>query len=225
MKINGKVKIKDSLTRNDVATITENIASAVIFKDDDGIIYQPYLFDDATKMAVALTALEGVEFEDNDVIIDIVENDGIINKLVNDYISSSEDMVEVIGYAYDLIDFRKGLYLKQNDELDALLKKAVEKENALNDILLEVARAQNKVLNQQAKSNELQEEIFSQLSKEELVSMQKRFANGEFDVDSMINMAIEKYVENDKDRDRVYKEIIDEKNKKIIELSSKVSEE
>lgn len=225
MKINGKVKIKDSLTRNDVATITENIASAVIFKDDDGIIYQPYLFDDATKMAVALTALEGVEFEDNDVIIDIVENDGIINKLVNDYISSSEDMVEVIGYAYDLIDFRKELYLKQNDELDALLKKAVEKENALNDILLEVARAQNKVLNQQAKSNELQEEIFSQLSKEELVSMQKRFANGEFDVDSMINMAIEKYVENDKDRDRAYKEIIDEKNKKIIELSSKVSEE
>lgn len=225
MKINGKVKIKDTLTRNDIATMAENITSAVIYKAEDGVIYQPYLFDDATKMALALVALEGVEFEDDDIVMDIIDNDEIISRVINNYISDDENMVEVIGYAYDMIDFRKELYLKENDELDTILKKAVEKENALNDILLEVARAQNKVLNQQAKSNELQEEIFSQLSKEELVSMQKRFANGEFDVDSMINLAIEKYVKEDKNRDRVYKEIIDEKNKKIIELSSKTSEE
>ena len=127
-------------------------------------------------------------------------------------------MTEIMSHAYDMIDFRKQLYLKQNDELDELLKKAVIKENALNDMLLELAKTQNKILTQQAEANAIQEEVYSKLSTDELASIQKKIANGEFNMDDMVNTVIDKYMSKDKDRDQKYKEIIDEKNKTIVEL-------
>ena len=123
-----------------------------------------------------------------------------------------------MSYAYDMIDFRKEQYLRQNDELNELMKKAVIKENALNDILIEVAETQNKVLKQQVEVNTKQEEIFSMMSQDELVSLQRRMANGEFDMNDLATTVVQRYMEADKDRDEKYKEIIDEKNKTIVEL-------
>ena len=218
MKIVGKVKIKDNITVTDIANVISNIVDSIIYKEAGEIIYQPYFFDEAVKMSVFLCLVEGVELEPDDKIMDILQNDKIIKEMVENYIINDDEMTEIMSHAYDMIDFRKQLYLKQNDELDELLKKAVIKENALNDMLLELAKTQNKILTQQAEANAIQEEVYSKLSTDELASIQKKIANGEFNMDDMVNTVIDKYMSKDKDRDQKYKEIIDEKNKTIVEL-------
>ena len=217
MKITGKVKIKD-ITANDIATIVNNIADSIIFKEDGEIVYQPYFFDDVLKMSIFVYLIEGVELEEDDKILDILKNDKIIKDIIDDFMTNDDGITEIMGHAYDMIDFKKELYLSQNDEINELLKKAIIKENALNDMLLELAKSQNKVLLQQAEVNEKQEEIFSKMSADELALLQKRIANGEFNMSDMIDMVVDRYMENDKTRDQKYKEIIDEKNKTIVEL-------
>lgn len=217
MKITGKVKIKD-ITANDIATIVNNIANSIIFKEDGEIVYQPYFFDDVLKMSIFVYLIEGVELEEDDKILDILKNDKIIKDIIDDFMTNDDGITEIMGHAYDMIDFKKQLYLSQNDEINELLKKAIIKENALNDMLLELAKSQNKVLLQQAEVNEKQEEIFSKMSADELALLQKRIANGEFNMSDMIDMVVDRYMENDKTRDQKYKEIIDEKNKTIVEL-------
>ena len=217
MKITGKVKIKD-ITANDIATIVNNIADSIIFKEDGEIVYQPYFFDDVLKMSIFIYLIEGVELEEDDKILDILKNDKIIKDIIDDFMTNDDGITEIMGHAYDMIDFKKELYLSQNDEINELLKKAIIKENALNDMLFELAKAQNKVLLQQAEVNEKQEEIFSKMSADELALLQKRIANGEFNMSDMIDMVVDRYMENDKTRDQKYKEIIDEKNKTIVEL-------
>lgn len=218
MNITGKVKIKDNITTTDTANVVNYIVDAVIYKDGDDIVYQPYFFDEAVKFAVLACLVEGLEFGEEDKILDIIENEKGVKKVLDDFIIDNDYMTEVMSYAYDMIDFKKEQYLRQNDELDELIKKAVSKENALNDILIEVAEAQNKVLKQQAEVNAKQEEIFSMMSQEELVSLQKRIANGELNMNDLATTVVQRYMEADKDRDEKYKEIIDEKNKTIIEL-------
>ena len=218
MKIIGKVKIKDNITTADVAEVINNIVDSIIYKEAGEIVYQPYFFDDAVKMSVFLCLVDGIELEPDDKIVDILQNDKIIKEIVENYIVNDDEMTEIMSHAYDMIDFRKQLYLKQNDELDELLKKAVIKENALNDMLLELANTQNKVLSQQAEANAIQEEVYSRLSTDELASIQKKLANGEFSMDDMVNTVVDRYMSKDKDRDKKYKEIIDEKNKTIVEL-------
>ena len=217
MKITGKVKIKD-ITANDIATIVNNIVNSIIFKEDGEIVYQPYFFDDVLKMSIFVYLIEGVELEEDDKILDVLKNDKIIKDIIDDFMTNDDGITEIMGHAYDMIDFKKQLYLSQNDEINELLKKAIIKENALNDILLELAKSQNKVLLQQAEVNEKQEEIFSKMSADELALLQKRIANGEFNMSDMIDMVVDRYMENDKTRDQKYKEIIDEKNKTIVEL-------
>ena len=221
MEIIGKVKIKDEITTADIANIVNNIVDAIIYKDGDEIVYQPYFFDDAVKMSIFVCLLEGVQLDEDDKILEILRTDEIIKKLIDDFVEGNDDIADIMGYAYDLIDFRKEQYLRKNDELDELLKKAVAKENALNDMLLELAQTQNKVLTQQAEMNAKQEEVYSQLTTDELASIQKKIANGEFNMNDMVNTVVERYMENDKDRDQKYKEIIDQKNKKILDLTVK----
>lgn len=218
MKITGKVRIKEEITTNDIANVVNNIVESIIYKDDAEIVYQPYFFEEAVKMSVFVCLLEGIELEAGDKILDILRDDKIIRKTVDDFITDNDEMTEIMSHAYDMIDFRKQLYLKQNDELDDVIKKAIAKENALNDMLLELAQTQNKALLQQAEINAKQEEIYSQLSEDELVSIQKKIANGEFNMEDMVSAVVSKYMENDKDRDQKYKEVIDEKNKTIVEL-------
>lgn len=218
MKITGKVRIKEEITTNDIANVVNNIVESIIYKDGGEIVYQPYFFEDAVKMSVFVCLLEGVELESGDKILEILKDDKIIRKTIDDYITDNDEMTEIMSHAYDMIDFRKQLYLNQNDELDDVIKKAIAKENALNDMLLELAQTQNKALLQQAEINAKQEEIYSQLSEDELVSIQKKIANGEFNMEDMVSAVVSKYMENDKDRDQKYKEVIDEKNKTIVEL-------
>lgn len=218
MNISGKVKIKDNIATTDIANVVDYIVNAVIYKDGSEIVYQPYFFDEAVRAAILICLVDGVEFDDDDKILELANNERGIKKVLDDFIADSEYVTEIMSYAYDMIDFRKEQYLRQNDELDELLKKAVIKENTLNDILIEVAETQNKVLKQQVEVNTKQEEIFSMMSQDELVSLQRRMANGEFDMNDLATTVVQRYMEADKDRDEKYKEIINEKNKTIVEL-------
>lgn len=218
MEIIGKVKIKDEVTTADIANVVNNIVDSIIFIEGGEVVYQPYCFQDAVKMSVFVCLVEGVRVGGDDRILDILKNDKIIRELVEDYITNGDEITEIMSNAYDMIDFKKQLYLQQNDELNKLLKTAVIKENALNDMLLELAKTQNRVLTQQIEANKIQEEVYSKLSTDELASIQKKLASGEWDMNDMVDTVVKKYMEKDNSRDGKYKEIIDEKNKTIVEL-------
>lgn len=223
MNIIGKVQIKNDVSAQEIAQMVETIASIVIFRRDDGsIAYMPYFFDNAVRVAVLSTIVEGIELDDDDEIInegfDI--KDEFIAPMIEKYIDEHDDlMVEVMAFANDVIDFRQKEYVANNPLLNEHLVKALAKENALNDMLLEIAKKQEKALIQEISANEKQEAIMSKMSEDDLLSLQKRLASGELDMTNMVSEVVEKYVNTDKSRDEKYKAIIDEKNKKITELS------
>lgn len=219
MKVIGKVKMKDEFSLFDIGNIVDSVAELVINKNERGeIIYKPYYFDIAMKISLAFFGLEGVEFEDDDDYDDIVNKDKVIAPIIQDFIDNNPEVDDITGYVFDVIELKKQEYIHTNDELNTLMKTAVQKENLLNDMLLQLAKSQNKVLMQEAVANEKQEEVFSKMDAEELAAIQKKLASGEFNVSDMVAAVVEAYLKEDKGRDKKYKEIIDEKNKKILEL-------
>lgn len=224
MLVFDKVKPRE-LTRYDVANIVDAVVQAVIYEDENGeVVYRPYAIDDVFKCAVFSFCFDGITFEEGDNIIDILDNDKTLSKMVDEFIDGYSGEGEIYNHIYDVIEFRKSLYIHRNKLINDALARAVEKENALNDILLEVAKTQGKVLAQQAANNEREEKLYSQLSDEELVSLERRLASGELNVDSMVDAVVQKYLNMDTSRDKKYKDIIEQKNATITELEKYKSE-
>ena len=225
MKITGKVKLKDNITSVDISNVIDTIVQFVFYMDDNGnAVYTPYFMNDGLKVGILLSLVEGLEFDGTENVSEIIQNDKIISKIVEDYINEGTEIPFIMDNSYDIIDFRKNEYLHKDDDLKKALQTALAKETLLNEALLQVAQKQGNVLDQQIKANAKQEEIISQLSDDELVSLQKKIANGDFEMKDVAGAIVDRYFEETK-RDEQYKDIIDEKNKTIVELKDHLKKE
>ena len=119
------------------------------------------------------------------------------------------DIVEQKKQEYSAPDF--------SDVKERLLK-AIEQEQMLNNLNIKLAKKQNTVLSQQAKANEYQMKVMESMTPEEVAELNKKLVSGEFNVDKVAEMTVQKYLDSEIHK-KNEKELIDAQAEKITELS------
>lgn len=118
--VKESVKIKDNISIVDEIAVIENIAS-YYFTDGE---YTPYYADMAKVTAIARYFLDGIEFEIEDNIYELVMNDVDIYKCVKKFLSPSvnksdaqyyERMENIMDQVNDIIEFRKQKMIHNTD--------------------------------------------------------------------------------------------------------------
>lgn len=214
------IKLKDEITRYDLINVINTIVDLVIYKDDDGAVqYKPYDKDFAFEIGVTNFIMDGVDLSnvaDFDEFIN--SNQEILDCLKEFKNNHAKNYSYIKSMSEDMIEFKKKELLNKNDEINAKLIKALETEEKLNELSLELARKQAKILEQQIKSNEYEEEIAERMTPEEVAKLNQMFLSGEFDANQMVDKVLEKYLDSAEHKDKI-NELLDEKNNQIVELS------
>lgn len=188
-----ELKLKNNLTENDTFAIVESAVDFIVGKNEDGTVYYtPYLKKHGLKVAIALHAIEGIEFEKDDNVGEIVETDRDIKALINWFLN---DNLRLISEIKDLIDdisnFRKQYFIHNNDIIVQKTLQILEEQEALENMKLQIAKKENKVLTQQIESNKYLEKVFEQMTPDEVAQLEKKIASGEFDQEKLVNTVLQ----------------------------------
>ena len=198
MKFKEIVSIKSDINQYDIGNVVDIATEFVIGKDDTGnVYYRPYFMDEGIKYGVILYLVDGITMDPDDNLLDVYDKEEKLSKVVDEFTSGSALMDDIITYTRDVIDYRKKLYTSISDVLADELKTLMHKEEILNETLIEAARVQRKVLEQQAQENDRNAEIMSHLTEEEILSMQKKLATGEFNMKDLVDQVVNKYVDSE----------------------------
>ena len=198
MKFSEIVSIKENINQYDIGNVVDIAAEFVINRDVDGnVYYRPYFMDEGIKYGVILYLVDGITMDPEDNLLDVYDKEEKLSKVVDEFTSGSALMDDIITYTKDVIDYRKKLYTSISDVLAEELKTLMHKEEILNETLIEAARVQRKVLEQQAQENDRNAEIMSHLTEEEILSMQKKLATGEFNMKDLVDQVVNKYVDSE----------------------------
>ena len=80
--IKENIKLKDELTLQEIANFTEELVDACFFEDETGDIkYMPYNMEPTFKILFYLFCVDGLTFEDNDMILELAESDEDLREL------------------------------------------------------------------------------------------------------------------------------------------------
>lgn len=217
-----QIKFKENISRYDLINVINTIVDIVIYKDMDGAIqYKPYDKDFAFDIGVASFLLDGVQIDDaTDIYEFIYSNKEIVECLdvFKTHAIHRDNKRYIESMSDDMIEFKKQEYTYVNDELTARLLKALELEERVNEASLELAQKQSKLLEQQIKAGEYEEKIAEQMSPEDIVKLNQMYLSGEIDAEKMVDQVLNKYLNSEIHNNKV-NELIEEKNKQIVELS------
>ena len=99
--IKENLKLKEKLTFQEITDFTNELVNACFDEDESGdVVYMPYNTEPTFKILFYLFCVDGLTFEDNDMILEIAESD--------------EDLV-------DIWDSYKTLSIEDNDSLPSQL--------------------------------------------------------------------------------------------------------
>lgn len=231
-------KIKENISLQDEIDTTEMIAD-MFFRnetDEDGNIetkYTPYLKKVGQINAIVRYFLEGIEFEKNEDVYDIVMSDDDIRPLVDKFIIENKEMTasftkeqrimsRIMNNVYDIIEFKKANIIahSQNETNSILAYKIlelIETEQEKNNKEIEVTENLNAWLNEQRELNSL-------ITPE----MQRDFAQN-FDLNTLTEAIYNKISESDlhkRNQEVIHLSLENrEKDNKIIELQNAFARE
>lgn len=135
MKKNN-VKIKDNISIIDEIAVIENIVSSYFTNGK----YTPYYTDMAKVIAIAENFLDGVEFDEEDYVYDLVMTNEDIYKLVKKFLYSSVNkadsiyfskMESIMNQVEDIVDFQKQKIINNTESFSILGDMCI----AIKDIL------------------------------------------------------------------------------------------
>lgn len=99
--VKNNLKLKEKLTFQEVADFTKELVNACFDEDESGnVVYMPYNTEPTFKILFYLFCVDGLTFEDDDMILELAESD--------------EDLV-------DIWDSYKTLSIEDNDSLPSQL--------------------------------------------------------------------------------------------------------
>lgn len=114
MKITGTLKIKENITTVDLGDVIELVVAYMIRKNDNGgIRYTPYFKDAGMTVGIARYLLDGIEFEKNDNVLDVVEKNTEISALIENFKHTKENvehkrcMSFIHKHVADIVEFEK----------------------------------------------------------------------------------------------------------------------
>ena len=221
MKRDEVIKFREKYTEDDVALATDLVAELVIHKEDGVIFYHPYYTDRAIRIALACYFVDGVEFDlQNDIIVDLIEADEELKNLLDESMYADVSY-QIRQYANEIIEFKKNLFINDISDLKERLFKSIEQEQKLNELSYKIVELQTKYLTQEIDNNEKTSEIMEKFTPNEIAEMNKKLLSGDYDTQKITDMVISKYFQSATHEEKL-NELIDEKNKKIIELQKDV---
>ena len=220
MKIEKNVRIKKDITIYDLANVIETIVPFIIRKDEDGITYTPYYEELGMNIGIAKYLIEGIEFEKGDDILDEILNNKKLSELIAQFSTiNPKDYSFIMNNVADIVEQKKQEYSAPDfSDIKERLLKSIEQEQILNNLNIKLAKKQNTILSQQAKANEYQMKVMESMTPEEVAELNKKLVSGEFNVDKVAEMTVQKYLDSEIHK-KNEKELIDAQAEKITELS------
>ena len=220
MKIEKNVRIKKDITIYDLANVIETIVPFIIRRDEDGITYTPYYEELGTHVGIAKYLIEGIEFEKSDDILDEILNNKKLSELIAQFSTiNPKDYSFIMNNVTDIVEQKKQEYSTPDfSDIKERLLKSIEQEQILNNLNIKLAKKQNTILSQQAKANEYQMKVMESMTPEEVAELNKKLVSGEFNVDKVAEMTVQKYLDSEIHK-KNEKELIDAQAEKITELS------
>lgn len=220
MKIEKNVRIKKDITIYDLANVIETIVSFIIRKDGDGITYTPYYEELGTNVGIAKYLIEGIEFEEDDDILNEISNNKKLSELIAQFFTiNPKDYSFIMNNVADIVEQKKQEYSAPDfSDIKERLLKSIEQEQMLNNLNIKLAKKQNTILSQQTKANEYQMKIMESMTPEEVAELNKKLVSGEFNVDKVAERTVQKYLDSEIHKGKE-KEVIDTQAQKITELN------
>ena len=220
MKIEKNVRIKKDITIYDLANVIETIVPFIIRKDENGITYTPYYKELGMRIGIARYLIEGIEFEpDDDVLVEITNNKKLSELIAQFSTINPKDYSFIMNNVTDIVEQKKQEYSTPDfSDIKERLLKSIEQEQMLNNLNIKLAKKQNTILSQQVKANEYQMKVMESMTPEEVAELNKKLVSGEFNVDKVAEMTVQKYLDSEIHK-KNEKELIDAQAEKITELS------
>ena len=226
MKIEKNVRIKKDITIYDLANVIETIVPFIIRKDEDGITYTPYYKELGMRIGIARYLIEGIEFEpDDDVLVEITNNKKLSELIAQFSTINPKDYSFIMNNVTDIVEQKKQEYSTPDfSDIKERLLKSIEQEQTLNNLNIKLLKKQNTLLSQQAKANEFQMKVMESMTPEEVAELNKKLVSGEFNVDKVAQMTVQKYLDSEIHK-KNEKEIINSQAEKITELNKYKAEQ
>ena len=220
MTVDNVVKIKENISDLDLGNVIETVVEFMIRKDNDGyIIYTPYYQRYGLIVGISKYLIEGIKFDKDDDIFDEVVGNESVNQVLNSFINNSKSMQYILDSVSDIVEFRKQEFLHDYSDIKERLLKCMEQEKKLNDLNLEIAKKQNTILTQQIKANEFNEQVMNSMTPDEVKALNDKLLSGEFDMEKVAAMAVDKYLNSAIHREKE-KELIKSQQKTIDDFST-----
>lgn len=220
MTVDNVVKIKENISDLDLGNVIETVVEFMIRKDNNGyIIYTPYYQRYGLIVGISKYLIEGIKFDKDDDIFDEVVDNESVNQVLNSFINNSKSMQYILDSVSDIVEFRKQEYLHDYSDIKERLLKCMEQEKKLNDLNLEIAKKQNTILTQQIKANEFNEQVMNSMTPDEVKALNDKLLSGEFDMNKVAEMAVDKYLNSEIHRGKE-KELIESQQKTIADFST-----
>lgn len=141
MKISNEVKLKDKVSLDDKIKIVNTVVNSCFLNGE----FTPYYKDYTLKMCFGLYILDGVEFEENEDIAELVEDRNELSELWRIWQDDSISW-ELNQDINDIVDFKKKQLLNENNEINKLLIDLVKEQ-------IETVKLQKRVLEDADKIN------------------------------------------------------------------------
>ena len=222
MNIIGEVKIKENITIYDLANVIETVVSFIIRKENGEIKYRPYYKELALNIAIIQYLIDGIEIEkddDTDSILSGINEHYQILEALNYFVQSSDHYNFIMDNVKDIVEQKKQEYSAPDfSDIKERLLKSIEQEQMLNNLNIKLAKKQNTILSQQTKANEYQMKVMESMTPEEVAELNKKLVSGEFNVDKVAEMTVQKYLDSEIHKSKE-KEVIDTQAQKITELN------
>ncbi len=136
--VKNNLKLKEKLTFQEVADFTKELVNACFDEDESGnVVYMPYNTEPTFKILFYLFCVDGLTFEDNDMILELAESDEDLVDIwdsyktlsIEDDDSLSSQLWSIREYAQEMTEF-KIQQIVHKSPWDLLVRALVDKINS-----------------------------------------------------------------------------------------------
>jgi hypothetical protein len=154
--IKNELKIKDISTAIRGAIVNMMVDGYFTESETGEVEFAPYFRDDFTVLAFANFVLDGVEFDKEDDVIELITSDNELNDLYDSY-TTSNTYYSILMDVSDMVEFKKKQILNSSNNVNRYVEELLK-------LQIDNQKSQNKV----TKSIE---KFMSQYSKDEIMQI------------------------------------------------------
>lgn len=236
--IKTDIKVKDFITMEERAIITNHLVDSYFIENDDGsLTYTPYMIDPALTTIFFLYCVEGIEFDVDEKVYESVCADEELVELYTSTLSGNLDgnssnskivktIHSIMNDVIDMVEFKKAQIVHSNSIINNKILEILEAQEKLETLKLEIAENENKLLLQQINQNKYGEEVMGYMTPEETAILNKKMLSENLDFGKLAELVTEKYLKISGSKDKIVEMVPKQtksKQKKVTSGTSKAN--